>query len=131
MFSALALAIVLLSLIIVFRLKTASDAEIEAFRKSQKATLEANLKSYADIAFKQIEANYKAASEKASIVKNNGRRLKNIVDAAYTVAQDELKRADAGTVSKESAKARWRPSVQRYVRRGYEWVTTWGSDSRC
>ena len=119
------LAIVIFSGSAYFRLKADSDKEIADFKANQEEKLKADLKNYMDIAFKQLEANYRDATEKEPIVQIYGPRLKNVIDMAYAMSMGNLKMAKEGQISVEEAQHRSLEAIRamRYDNgAGYIWI---------
>lgn len=103
--STVAATIALSSIVEVMRLKSCAKEEMDIFAKEQRLALKATLKSYMDIVFEQLEANYRNAHQKDAVVIHYGKRLQNVVDMASSIVKENLARAKKGEFSLADAQS--------------------------
>ncbi|MEW5816369.1 MAG: cache domain-containing protein, partial [Spirochaetota bacterium] len=115
--------------VILYDLWKKTKAEISSFEKEELSKVKQSLKNYVDIAYQTIESNFNNTQNKQFLEAQYGFRLRNIIDIAASVIEDEMKRVESRAVSRAQAQA----DAMRIIKEirydggtGYIWINDTG-----
>jgi len=120
-----AISIILISTIFIMNLKSNAAKEISNLKINEINRVKNDLKNYIDMAYESVQDNFNNASKKEYIQANYGKRLKNIIETVYSVAERKYELVQEGKITESQAKEEFFQAINR-IRydegTGYIWI---------
>jgi serine phosphatase RsbU (regulator of sigma subunit)/signal transduction histidine kinase len=121
----LLLAVIVTTVVAVNAIRKQYSEEATQYRSKEMSKTRDKLKNLVDAAYSAIESNHKEAQDKESLEKIYGRRLKDIVGIAESIAEETALKAKHGKLTEAEAKEVAREAIRkiRYGNgSGYVWI---------
>ena len=123
--SCFLITVLIIVFIVIFNENLKLEKEIETYKKDEISKIKQQLQNYVTVAYETVQANYESVNNTKYLSKKYGRRIKTVIDIAFSIIKKNADLAKDNIISINEAKYQAKKQIKN-IRfddySGYVWI---------